>query len=98
MAAAGGSTAANQDIDGDGSPSTAGRRTLVPHRLQLTAWNESYKSNTDNANVVAYGFVIAHACRTTPRWAKSRAPASYVLPTVRLRSRPPQPKNGLRVQ
>src|SRR5574344_408570 len=47
----------NQDIDGDGSPSTAETDTLFLTASQLTKWNASYKSDERNTNIVAYGFV-----------------------------------------
>src|SRR5574344_1571229 len=43
----------NQDINGDGSPSTAETDTLFLTASQLTKWNASYKSNEYNTNVVA---------------------------------------------
>src|SRR5574344_361163 len=43
----------NQDIDGDGSPSTAETDTLFLTASQLTKWNASYKSDERNTNIVA---------------------------------------------
>src|SRR5574344_1459614 len=43
----------NQDIDGNGSPSTAETDTLFLTAVQLTAWNVYYKSDERNTNVVA---------------------------------------------
>src|SRR5574344_24605 len=43
----------NQDIDGDGSPSTAEKDTLFLTASQLTKWNASYKSDERNTNIVA---------------------------------------------
>src|SRR5574344_42249 len=51
--AAAGVYCGNQDIDGDGTSSTAETDTLFLTAAQLTVWNASYKSRTDNANVVA---------------------------------------------
>src|SRR5574344_610698 len=69
----------NQDINGDGSPSTAETDTLFLTASQLTKWNASYKSNTDNANVVAYGFVTLALAVNDTAMGEVTGAGTYVL-------------------
>src|SRR5574344_2856638 len=69
----------NQDIDGDGTASATETDTLFLTASQLTTWNASDKSNTDNANVVAYGFVTLALAVNDTAMGEVTGAGTYVL-------------------